>query len=75
MRIPSSDILIQLLAKQPRTEIRHQPRRAARRRLAPAVHLAETDRSFHGVDMVHPSVKGSRAIAARVADLIKGSDG
>lgn len=28
------------------------------------------DRSFHGVDMVHPSVKGSRAIAARIAAQI-----
>jgi acyl-CoA thioesterase-1 len=28
------------------------------------------DRSFHGVDMVHPSVKGSRAIAARIAALV-----
>jgi acyl-CoA thioesterase I len=28
------------------------------------------DRSFHGIDMVHPSVKGSRAIAARVAEVI-----
>lgn len=28
------------------------------------------DRSYHGVDMVHPSVKGSRAIAARIAALI-----
>lgn len=28
------------------------------------------DRSYHGIDMVHPSVKGSRAIAARVATLI-----
>jgi acyl-CoA thioesterase-1 len=29
------------------------------------------DRSYHGIDMVHPSVKGSRAIAARVAVLIR----
>ena len=29
------------------------------------------DRSYHGIDMVHPSVKGSRAIAARVATLIR----
>lgn len=28
------------------------------------------DRSYHGIDMVHPSVKGSRAIAARIAALI-----
>lgn len=28
------------------------------------------DRSFHGIDLVHPSVKGSRAIAARVAEQI-----
>ncbi len=29
------------------------------------------DRSYHGIDMVHPSIKGSRAIADRVADLIR----
>ncbi|WP_397543066.1 GDSL-type esterase/lipase family protein [Roseovarius salis] len=29
------------------------------------------DRSFHAVDMIHPSVKGSNAIARRVADLIR----
>jgi hypothetical protein len=28
------------------------------------------DRSFHGVDMIHPSVKGSAAIARRVVDVI-----
>ena len=28
------------------------------------------DRSYHGIDMVHPSVKGSRAIAARIAARI-----
>ena len=28
------------------------------------------DRSFHGIDLVHPSVKGSRAIAGRIAALI-----
>jgi acyl-CoA thioesterase-1 len=28
------------------------------------------DKSYHGLDLVHPSVKGSRAIAARVADLM-----
>ena len=29
------------------------------------------DRSFHGIDMVHPSVKGSRAIGTRIANYIK----
>ncbi|MDG1531227.1 MAG: hypothetical protein P8Q99_07715 [Paracoccaceae bacterium] len=28
------------------------------------------DRSFHGADMVHPSIKASRAIGLRVADVI-----
>jgi acyl-CoA thioesterase I len=28
------------------------------------------DRTYHGIDMVHPSVKGSRAIAARIAARI-----
>lgn len=28
------------------------------------------DRSYHGFDLVHPSVKGSRAIAVRIAALI-----
>jgi len=28
------------------------------------------DRSYHGIDMVHPSIKGSRAIAARIAAII-----
>jgi acyl-CoA thioesterase-1 len=30
------------------------------------------DRSYHGFDLVHPSVKGSRAIAAKVAARIGG---
>ena len=30
----------------------------------------EGDRSYHGFDLIHPSVKGSRAIAARIAALI-----
>jgi acyl-CoA thioesterase-1 len=30
------------------------------------------DRSYHAFDLVHPSVKGSRAIAAKVAALIGG---
>ena len=29
------------------------------------------DRSFHAIDMIHPSVKASRHIAARIAALIK----
>ena len=29
------------------------------------------DRSFHGLDMIHPSIKGSHAIGTRIADLIK----
>ncbi len=29
------------------------------------------DRSFHGVDMIHPSIKGSAAIAQRVAGVIR----
>jgi len=29
------------------------------------------DRSYHSVDMIHPSVKGSRAIAARIAAVIR----
>jgi hypothetical protein len=28
------------------------------------------DRSYHGFDLIHPSVKGSRAIAARIAAVI-----
>jgi len=31
----------------------------------------EGDTSFHAIDMVHPSVKGSRAIAAEVLKLIR----
>lgn len=31
------------------------------------------DRSFHGFDMIHPSVKGSTAIGRRVASLIAGN--
>ena len=30
----------------------------------------EGDTSYHAMDLVHPSVKGSRAIAARIAALI-----
>lgn len=30
------------------------------------------DKTYHGIDLVHPSVKGSRAIAAKVAALIGG---
>lgn len=30
------------------------------------------DTSYHGIDLIHPSVKGSRAIAAKVATLIDG---
>lgn len=29
------------------------------------------DRSFHGIDLVHPSVKGSRIIGQRVAEIIR----
>jgi len=29
------------------------------------------DRSYHGLDLIHPSVKGSRAIGQRIANLIK----
>ena len=36
--------------------------------------VPEGDRSFHGIDMIHPSVKGSQAIAHRVAALIKKAD-
>ncbi len=32
------------------------------------------DRSFHGGDMIHPSPKGSAAVGARVAELIKRVD-
>lgn len=32
------------------------------------------DRSFHGIDMIHPSIKGSKAIAARVVKLIRQVD-
>ncbi|GAA6164540.1 hypothetical protein NBRC116590_22440 [Pelagimonas sp. KU-00592-HH] len=32
------------------------------------------DRSFHGVDMIHPSVKASTIIGQRVAELIKAED-
>ena len=32
------------------------------------------DRSFHGVDMIHPSVKGSREIGKRVAKVIKANE-
>ena len=28
------------------------------------------DRSYHGLDLIHPSVKGSQAIAARIAAVI-----
>jgi hypothetical protein len=28
------------------------------------------DRSYHGMDLIHPSVKGSRAIAAEIANLM-----
>lgn len=33
------------------------------------------DISFHAIDLIHPSVKGSRAIAARIAHLIDGGSG
>lgn len=32
------------------------------------------DRSFHGLDMVHPSLKGSKEIASRAADYIRKVD-
>ncbi|MEQ9694417.1 SGNH/GDSL hydrolase family protein [Shimia sp. SDUM112013] len=32
------------------------------------------DRSFHGVDMIHPSLKASREIGKRVADVIREND-
>ena len=32
------------------------------------------DRSYHGVDMIHPSVKASREIGRRVAVLIRQED-
>lgn len=32
------------------------------------------DRSFHGVDMIHPSVKGSREIGKRVAKVIQANE-
>lgn len=32
------------------------------------------DKSFHAFDMIHPSIKGSKAIAARVVDLIRRED-
>jgi acyl-CoA thioesterase I len=28
------------------------------------------DRSYHGLDLIHPSVKGSRGIGQRIAALI-----
>jgi acyl-CoA thioesterase-1 len=40
-------------------------------RLADLVKV-DGDRTYHGIDLVHPSVKGSRAIAAKVAALIGG---
>lgn len=33
--------------------------------------VPEGDRSFHGPDLIHPSPKGSRAIARRIADAIE----
>lgn len=33
--------------------------------------VPEGDRSFHGLDMIHPSVKASTAIGQRVAELIR----
>ena len=33
------------------------------------------DRSFHAFDMIHPSIKGSSAIGARIAELIKTETG
>lgn len=32
------------------------------------------DRSFHGIDMIHPSLKGSAEIGARVSDYIRTVD-
>jgi len=32
------------------------------------------DRSFHAIDMVHPSVKGSRAIGSRIANYIRAQE-
>lgn len=32
------------------------------------------DRSYHGFDLIHPSIKGSAAIGSRVADYIKKVD-
>lgn len=49
--------------------------------LDPGVHFVSLsdlvphgDRSFHGVDMIHPSLKGSRAIGQRVAAVIRAND-
>ncbi|WP_247744783.1 SGNH/GDSL hydrolase family protein [Shimia sp. R11_0] len=36
--------------------------------------VPEGDRSFHGVDMIHPSLKGSREIGKRVAAVISTND-
>ncbi|SFJ51523.1 SGNH/GDSL hydrolase family protein [Celeribacter neptunius] len=36
--------------------------------------VPEGDRSFHGVDMIHPSKKGSRVIGEKLADLIRQID-
>lgn len=32
------------------------------------------DRSYHGIDLIHPSVKGSRGIALRIAEAIRATD-
>lgn len=36
--------------------------------------VPDGDRTFHGADMIHPSVKGSRAIGQRVAAVIRAQD-
>ena len=36
--------------------------------------VPEGDLSFHALDRIHPSFKGSKAIAARIADLIARAD-
>ncbi|MEI4196147.1 SGNH/GDSL hydrolase family protein [Roseovarius sp. E0-M6] len=34
--------------------------------------VPEGDRSYHALDMIHPSPKGARAIAGRIADVMQG---
>ncbi|MGR3546916.1 MAG: SGNH/GDSL hydrolase family protein, partial [Roseovarius sp.] len=32
------------------------------------------DRSYHGIDLIHPSLKGSRVIGQRIAEIIVAHD-